>query len=123
VEFQIANIQGLLAQAREKAARDTKTKAAERATFKKQAVALALARRQRLELAAAILSRYIPRDPTNPHLRYRVALALHEAGLRPAAREQAREAVKLDEQVRAPRKLTDRQRQQLARWLLEGSSR
>src|SRR5204863_2705652 len=74
-------------------------------------------RRQQYDLAAEVLERYIPRDPENPALRFRLASLLFEAKRYRAAGIQARQARELDERAPARRTLTDRQRGQLKKWL------
>ena len=72
-------------------------------------------------LAARALEPYIPRDPTDPELRFRLAAALIEAGEVETGREQAREADRLDGLVGRPRRLSLPQREQLVKWL-EGTT-
>jgi O-antigen ligase len=76
-----------------------------------------LAKKQ-YQLAAAPLKRYLPNDPTDAELRYQLAEALFKAEDWQPAREQAREALRLDQAAkRATRSLTDPQRKQLQEWL------
>jgi hypothetical protein len=69
--------------------------------------------------AALALEPYVPRDPTNPHLRYQIASARASANDPDGAREAAKEALELDRQIGTdrPRSLTERQRAQLKSWL------
>lgn len=74
--------------------------------------------RNQYRLAARVLEKYLPNDPTDATLRYRLAEALFRGGEPAAAREQAREALRLDQASKRPtRSLTDPQRKQLAEWL------
>jgi hypothetical protein len=67
--------------------------------------------------AAFALERYVPRDPTDAPLRFQLAEALFEAGKGEPAREQAAEALRLDRKATRPwRKLSDAQREQVAKW-------
>jgi tetratricopeptide (TPR) repeat protein len=69
-------------------------------------------------LAARVLEKYLPNDPTDATLRYQLAEALFRGGETAAAREQAREALRLDQASKRPtRSLTDPQRKQLEEWL------
>jgi hypothetical protein len=75
-------------------------------------------RKQRFKKAARLTAEYLPRDPTDPRLHYRLAATRREAGL-PGWREPAREALRLDELLPpdSPRKLTASQRVELRKWL------
>ena len=73
-------------------------------------------RKKQFEFAAAALTTYLPRDPTDPLLRMKLASALYEAKS-PLAPEMAKAARRLDHLVKPPRSLSDPQRRQLEKWL------
>ncbi|MFO0926618.1 MAG: hypothetical protein U0736_06200 [Gemmataceae bacterium] len=73
--------------------------------------------REQYELAAEVIERYLPLDPTDPTIRYQLAGVLHEAGKVRQGKGQADEARRLDALAAPPRNLSDRQREQLTRWL------
>lgn len=77
--------------------------------------------REQYQLAAEVLGRYLPRDPTDPTLRYQYAAVLREAGRLREARQEAAEARRLDARVAPPRNLSDPQRAQLDRWQADDS--
>jgi hypothetical protein len=69
-------------------------------------------------LAARALARHVPDDPTNPILRYRIALAFVEGGDRAAGKGEAAAALELDDRLHRPtRRLTDQQREELRKVL------
>jgi hypothetical protein len=69
------------------------------------------------QLAANTLAEYLPNDPTDAPLRFRLAALLVRAGKPDEARPQAREALRLDKlSTMPPRRLTDRQREQARGW-------
>jgi hypothetical protein len=74
------------------------------------------------QFAVNALKPYLSRDPTDPHLHYRLAEALFEGGAPAAGREEAAEADRLDSLVGPQRKLRLEQRAQLVKWLEEKSS-
>jgi len=67
--------------------------------------------------------RYLRRDPHDPALHYRLAAVLFEAGKTEEGRKEALEARRLDELARPPRKLSDRQQEQVAAWLGKDSAK
>jgi O-antigen ligase/tetratricopeptide (TPR) repeat protein len=69
------------------------------------------------ERAAETLRQLTELDPTEARLRYRLAEALFQAEKKEPAREQAREALRLDEAADPVRSLTNSQREQLQKWL------
>jgi hypothetical protein len=78
--------------------------------------------REQYRHAAAALLRYLPNDPTDPRLRYDIADALVHAGEAAKGRQQAREALRLDEGVSdGSRRLTALQRVQIRQWLGEAA--
>jgi hypothetical protein len=72
--------------------------------------------------AAEALNRYRPNDPNDPRLRYDIAAALTGAGEVDKGRQEAREALRLDEATAdGPRRLTAQQRVQIRQWLAEAA--
>ena len=73
-------------------------------------------RREQFRLAGEAIGAYLPRDRTDPELNMRLASVFYESKnpLAPAIAEKAR---RLDHVVKPPRGLTDRQREQLEKWL------
>ena len=65
--------------------------------------------------AAAVLEKYLPNDPNDPEVRYRLAEALFKAWEDDRCREQAAAALRLDAASSAP-PLTDDQRRKLNVW-------
>ena len=100
----------------EKQIANTKHPVNERARARQAVDRIQAQRRQQFELAAAALTAYLPRDPTDPLLRMKLASALYEAKS-PLAPAMAQEARRLDHLVKPPRSLSDPQRQQLEKWL------
>jgi hypothetical protein len=75
-------------------------------------------------LAAKALARHVPDDPTNPILRYRIALAFVEGGDRAAGKSAAAAALELDDRLQRPtRRLTDQQREELRKVLGSAAGR
>lgn len=72
--------------------------------------------KQQLELAAEVLQRYLPKDPTSAELRHDLAGTLFEAGRVREAQEEAELSLRFDEKAGVGRKLTDRQREQVEKW-------
>jgi hypothetical protein len=69
-------------------------------------------------LAAAVLTRYQPHDPTNPTVGYQIASALMKAGDKGPGRAEAAATLALDDRLSRPtRRLTDPQRKELRRWI------
>jgi hypothetical protein len=97
--------------------------AGQREKLKRGAAAKRILAKHHFERAAQVLELYLPRDPTNATLRFLIADALYSAGKDKDARKQADEAFHLDRKAGAPRKLTDRQREQLVIWLSRESDR
>jgi len=78
--------------------------------------------REQQQFAAEALARYADKDPFNPELRFLMAEAWFRAGEMKRAREQAVEALKLDNKIMGPgRKLSAEQRHQLGSWFPEDS--
>jgi len=91
---------------------------AARVKDKAQAEKLKEQARQQYRLAAEVLIRFRPRDPAEAQVHYDLAEALFKSGDEAAAREEAREALRLDALATLPtRKLTDRQHQTAEGWL------
>jgi hypothetical protein len=78
--------------------------------------------RQQYEKAAEVLERYLPNDPTSPQLQYDLARAWFNAGNEEKGREHAEAAQELDDKTTSPsRKLLDRQRVIIRKWLAPSS--
>jgi hypothetical protein len=123
VRERIARILRLLVERLKKDAAAPKVKKAQKEQSLRLAKDLEGKVRKQYTLAGDALEPYLPRDPTNPQLRYRLAEARFKAGDTDAGLEHAREAQKLDARVSEPRKLSDPQREQLRQWLEKGTSR
>jgi tetratricopeptide (TPR) repeat protein len=78
-----------------------------------------LTAQKQYEEAAKVLESYLPNDPTEAKLRYSLARAWFKAGDTQRGREQAEEALRLDEAAAAvpTRRLTKPQREQVDKWL------
>ncbi len=87
----------------------------------RQAALLDVRARDQYRRAAAALLRYLPNDPHDPRLRYDVADALVHGGAAEKGRQEAREALRLDEAAppEATRRLSAQQRVQIRQWLAE----
>jgi O-antigen ligase len=93
--------------------RSLRDKDPERADFQ-----FAQSRRQAREAAEA-LGRYVPNDPYNPSLHYLLANARFEADEEEKGKQEAEEALRLNEKIpaRSTRKLTSGQLEQVRKWL------
>jgi hypothetical protein len=88
----------------------------------RQATVYNVLAREEYRRAAAALLRYLPNDPTDPRLRYEIADALVHAGEDRKGRQEAGEALRLDEGApEGPRRLTAPQRVQIRQWLGEAA--
>jgi hypothetical protein len=67
--------------------------------------------------AVDLLREYLPRDPTDPDLHHQLADALFGAGRAVEGREEAEEALRLDEKASPPRKLPNEKREPLEKRL------
>jgi hypothetical protein len=91
-----------------------------KADHARRAALLEVKAREQYRHAAAALRRYLPNDPHDAPLRYQIAEALVGAGDEDKGRQQAREALRLDEKTpEGPRRLSARQRVQIRQWLDE----
>jgi tetratricopeptide (TPR) repeat protein len=93
----------------------------------KTVLRLRTAAREHFRDAARALEAYNrprePRDPHDPALKVLLAEALFGEGRAKEAREQARQAERLNEKACPPRNLTNEQRQQVEAWLKKESGR
>ena len=72
---------------------------------------------EQYKVAARAVASYLPHDPTNARLRYRLAEAAFRAGDKALGSTQAAEAERLDALATNPaRRLTDAERQQVRQW-------
>jgi hypothetical protein len=74
--------------------------------------------REQYRLAARALARHVPDDPSNPTLRYQIAVALFDGDDRAGGKAWAEEALALDALLTRPtRRLTEPQREELQKRL------
>ena len=108
----------------EKEAKDAKLKLTvpQREKSLREALSLKHQAKEQYVLAAEALRRYLPRDPTNPMLRFHLADALNKAGQKAECRKEAREALRLDDMAAPPRNLANPQREQAEQWLKPDSA-
>jgi hypothetical protein len=109
----------------EKDAKDKKLKlsAQQREQSLRAARVLKSKAQREYELAAEALLAYLPRNPTDPVLRFNLADNLNKAGKVEKSRKQAAEALRLDDKVAPPRNLDRQQREQVELWLKNVSAR
>jgi hypothetical protein len=106
---------------KEQQAEDKEKDPKQKAEHARRAALLEVKAREQYRRAAAALLRYLPNDPHEPRLRYQIADAqMHAGEEEKKGREQAREALRLDEGTPdGPRRLTAPQRVQIRQWLGE----
>jgi O-antigen ligase len=110
-------------QAKEEEARDKEKDSKRKAEHARRVAMLNIKAREQYRLAAAALLRYLPNDPNDPRLRFDVARGLIQGGEEAKGRQEAGEALRLDEAAaEGARRLSAPQRVQIRQWLGEEGS-